>query len=133
VNGYYREGFEGRDATGWFDRPWSVLRASRQLRSAVHLELGREQMRLPGTRLHMIAPVPYTEARGMRFYENLLDRARWPAFMRLGYDAAWEALRELDAAARRTGASAAPRRRSAGRRAARSGASDRRGNAAPPT
>jgi hypothetical protein len=88
VNCYYRENFIGHDVTGWRNRPWAILRASGQLRSAIHLELAREQMRLLGPRLKMLHPVPHTEVRGTKFYESFLDRSRWPAYMRAGYHAA---------------------------------------------
>lgn len=92
VNCYYPENFAGEAITGWRGRSWAILRASGQLRSCVHLELAREQMRLLGPRLRMLHPVPYTEVRGAKFYESFLDRSRWPRFMRQGYRAARLAL-----------------------------------------
>jgi phosphohistidine swiveling domain-containing protein len=88
VNCYYRENFDGHDVTGWRNQPWAIMRASGQLRSAIHLELAREQMCLLGPRLKMLHPVPHTEVRGTKFYESFLDRSRWPAYMRSGYHAA---------------------------------------------
>ena len=88
VNCYYPENFAGEAIPGWRNRTWAVLRAAGQLRSCVHLELAREQMKLLGDRLTMLHPVPYTEVRGAKFYESFLDRSRWPRFMRQGYRSA---------------------------------------------
>jgi len=51
VNCYYPENFAGEAIPGWRNRTWAVLRAAGQLRSCVHLELAREQMKLLGDRL----------------------------------------------------------------------------------
>ena len=102
VNCYYRENFVGHDVTGWRNHPWAILRASGQLRSAIHLELAREQMRLLGSRLKLLHPVPHTEVRGTKFYESFLDRSRWPAYMRQGYHAARRLLTTFGATRDRT-------------------------------
>ena len=34
----------------------------------------------------MCHPVPYHLVRGAKFFEQLLDRTRWPEFIRAGYD-----------------------------------------------
>jgi len=39
--------------------------------------------------------VPYHEIAGAKFYEQFLDRTRWPDFMRMGYRAAREALERM--------------------------------------
>lgn len=95
VNCYYPRDFAGESIRGWEQRPWAVLEASGQLRSCVHLELAREQMRLLGSRLVLMHPVPYEQVRGARFYESFLDRKLWPEFMRLGYRSARETLQRL--------------------------------------
>ena len=92
VNCYFPPGFAGEDITGWEEQSWSILRASNQLRSCVHLELAREQARLLGSRLLLLEPIPYTEIRGARFYETFLDRSRWLDFMRRGHTFARQAL-----------------------------------------
>ena len=100
VNCYYPENFAGEDVSGWRKQSWAILRAIGQLRSCIHLELAREQMKLLGPRLTMLHPVPYTEVRGAKFYESFLDRSRWPRFMRQGYTCARQALDRLASAGR---------------------------------
>ena len=95
INCYFPERFEGEDVTGWEDAPWSILRASAQLRSCVHLALAREEARRLGPRLVLLHPVPYTEIRGAKFYETFLDRTQWPRFMKKGYDCARSTLERL--------------------------------------
>ena len=85
VNCYFPESFHGEDLTGWDHERWSILRASSQLRSCIHIELAREEARRLGRRLILIHPVPYTDIRGAKFYETFLDRTRWPEFMRSGH------------------------------------------------
>jgi len=95
VNCYHAENFGGEDVTGWREQSWAIARASGQLRYSGHLELAREQMKLAGSRLTMIHPVPYTDVRGAKFYESFLDRSRWPHFMRQGRRSAQKVLRRL--------------------------------------
>ncbi len=92
VNCYFPQGFEGENLTGWETSRWSIMQASTQLRSCVHIELAREEARQLGNKLILLNPVPYTDIRGARFYETFLDRARWPEFMQMGRASAREAL-----------------------------------------
>lgn len=95
LNCYLPEAFGGEDITGWYDRPFSILRASGQLRYATYLELAREHVRQLGSRLSLLDPVPYEEVRGAKFYQSFLDRSSWPRFMQLGYEAGRQALARL--------------------------------------
>lgn len=95
LNFYLPRDFAGEDIGDWYDRRFSILRASGQLRYAGYLELAREHVRQLGSRLTLLHPVPYEEVRGARFYESFLDRGRWPQYMRLGYQATRAALEDL--------------------------------------
>ena len=113
TNNYLPEHFAGMSIGDWYHAPWSILRASAQLRYSVYLELAREHVRSLGDRLELLQPVPHEEVRGAHFYESFLDRSEWPRYMRAGHVAAREA---LERRARRV--SAGPR----GQRAAATGA-----------
>ena len=99
TNSYLPEQFGGMDIGDWHCSPWSVLRASLQLRYSVYLQLAREHAAQLGAKLELLQPVPHTDVRGARFYESFLDRREWPRYMRAGRDAAREALRVREAAA----------------------------------
>lgn len=85
VNCYLPKDFIGEDVGDWYNKSFSILRASGQLRYATYLELAREHARELGPRLKLLHPVPYTEVRGANFYETFLDRHSWSRFMQLGY------------------------------------------------
>jgi NTE family protein len=94
INGFYPAGFEGEDATGWQDRPVSIVHVAGQVRSCQQIELARENL----TRLRaaadvvMLEPVPYHVVRGVGFYRQFLSTRDWPAFMTAGRACAHEAL-----------------------------------------
>jgi len=104
TNCYLPPGFEGMAIGDWHEQPWSVLRASGQLRYAVYLELARDHVRRLGDRLELLHPVPHAEVRGAHFYETFLDRQAWPRYMRDGHAVAREALRRRAARMDRTAA-----------------------------
>lgn len=87
TNCYLPDHFDGMSIGDWHHQPWSILRASGQLRYAVYLELAREHVRQLGDRLELLSPVPHTEVRGASFYESFLDRRDWPRYMREGRSA----------------------------------------------
>ncbi|HEU5055894.1 MAG TPA: patatin-like phospholipase family protein [Kofleriaceae bacterium] len=95
LNFYLPPDFDGEDIGPWYQRSFSILRASGQLRYATYLELARAHARQLGSRLTLLHPVPFEEVRGARFYETFLDRRRWPEFMRMGYRATRAALEQL--------------------------------------
>ena len=92
TNSYLPENFTGLSIGDWYHAPWSILRASAQLRYATYLELAREHVRQLGDRLELLHPVPPVDVRGARFYESFLDRQHWPRYMRAGRTAAREVL-----------------------------------------
>jgi NTE family protein len=98
VNGFYPENFDGEDHSGWQDKTFSVLRVSPQSRHGQHLEAARMQLRLIQDRCLMLHPVPYQEIKGVKFYEQFIDRTRWPEFIMRGYYHARRSLALLDRA-----------------------------------
>jgi len=96
INAFYPENFSGEDRTGWHEATFSILRASPQTQQCQHLESARMQLRRIEDRCLMIHPLPYEEIRGIRLYEQFIDRRPWLDFMRRGHGAA---RRELEALA----------------------------------
>jgi NTE family protein len=87
VNCFYPPGFEGEDATGWRERPWSVLDIADQVVTAQHVQLARENLRRLRAEVPvvmMMDPVPYAAVRRAGFYAQFLERDDWPGFMRAG-------------------------------------------------
>jgi NTE family protein len=99
INSFYPENFDGEDHSGWQDKTFSVLRVSPQSRHGQHLEAARMQLRLIQDRCLLLHPVPYTEVKGVKFYEQYIDRSRWPEFVVRGYYSARRNLTLLDRAA----------------------------------
>lgn len=98
INVFYPENFDGEDHSGWQDRTFSLLRVSPQSRHGQHLEAARMQLRLIQDRCLMLHPVPYQEIKGVKFYEQFIDRTRWPEFIVRGYYHARRSLALLDRA-----------------------------------
>jgi NTE family protein len=94
VNAFYPKGFSGEDHTGWHEATFSILRVSPQTQQCQHLEAARMQLRRIEDRCLMIHPLPYEEIRGIRLYEQFIDRRPWLDFMRRGHGVA---RRELEA------------------------------------
>ena len=102
VNGFYPHDFEGEDATGWERRPLSIVSAAAQVRTSQQVQLAREniaRLRAAADTV-LVEPVPYQKVAGTGFYEQFLDTAEWPEFMRAGRSSMLDALR-LAAARRR--------------------------------
>ena len=98
INSFYPENFDGEDHSGWQSKTFSVLRVSPQSRHGQHLEAARMQLRLIEDRCLLLHPVPYTEVKGVKFYEQFIDRSRWPEFVVRGYYSARRSLTLLDRA-----------------------------------
>lgn len=98
VNGFYPENFDGEDHSGWQDKTFSVLRVSPQPRHGQHLEAARMQLRLIQDRCLLLHPVDYQDIKGVKFYEQFIDRSRWPEFIVRGYYHARRTLALLDRA-----------------------------------
>jgi NTE family protein len=94
VNGFYPPRFAGEDATGWQDRPASILYVASQVRTCQQVELARANLaRLEQqAEVVMIEPVPYDTVRGVGFYRQFLSTRDWGGFMQAGRSRAREAL-----------------------------------------
>lgn len=95
INAFYPENFRGEDHTGWNEQTFSLFRVSAQTKQSQHLEGARMQLRRIQDRCLMIHPLPYEEIRGIRLYEQFLDRTQWPGFIRRGHTAARHALQSM--------------------------------------
>lgn len=86
INGFYPPGFAGEDATGWEERPGSILYVASQVRTCQQVELARVNLtRLEqSAELIMIEPVPYEKVQGVGFYRQFLNTSEWKAFMLAG-------------------------------------------------
>ena len=83
---------EPDDITGWKDSRMGVLTASRQADQGFQLELARRTRRALGDRFTIIDAADHRLLRGPAFYDLFIDRSRWPALIRGGYDRASLAL-----------------------------------------
>ncbi len=99
VNAFYPPGLAGEDVQGWERQTLSILRLASQVRTCQHLELARRSLaRLTAeTDVTLVEPVSYAEIRGVGFYRQYLDSARWPAYMSAGREATRAALARPDA------------------------------------
>ena len=80
INGFYPPDFAGEDATGWQDRPASILTVASQVRTCQQSELARVNLRRlrAATDVMMVEPVPYEKVRGTGFYRQFLNPSEWP-------------------------------------------------------
>lgn len=102
LNGFYPHDFEGEDATGWERRPLSIVSAAAQVRTSQQVQLARENIARLRAATHtvLVEPVPYQKVAGTGFYEQFIDTAEWPEFMRAGRSVMLDAL-EVEEAHRR--------------------------------
>ena len=86
INGFYPAGFVGEDATGWQDRPASILSVASQVRTAQQVELARVNLVRLEQHLQVVpvAPVPYDRVRGVGFYRQFLSTRDWADWMLAG-------------------------------------------------
>lgn len=86
INGFYPPRFAGEDASGWQDRPGSILYAASQVRTCQQVELARTNLTRLESQMEvlMIEPVPYEKVRGVGFYRQFLNTREWGTFMRDG-------------------------------------------------
>jgi len=85
---------EPEDITGWQDTRMGILKASRQAEQGVQLEFAHRLRAALGSRLTIIDAADHRLLRGPDFYDLFIDRSRWPALIRDGYD---RATRSFDA------------------------------------
>jgi NTE family protein len=79
---------EPEDITGWQDTRMGILAASRQAAQGVQLEFARRLRAALGSRLTIIDAADHRLLRGPAFYDIFIDRSRWPALIRGGYERA---------------------------------------------
>jgi NTE family protein len=80
------------DITGWHDNRMGIVRASRQLQQAYHVELARRAQRELGDALTIIDAADPTLCRGGWLYDLFIDRSLWPDLIRAGYERTTRAL-----------------------------------------
>jgi len=95
VNGFYPHDFQGEDVSGWERRPFSILTAASQVRTSQQAQLARENIARLRTAMDtlLVEPVPYQKVAGAGFYQQFIDNAEWPEFMRAGRSAMLDTLR----------------------------------------
>ncbi len=109
---------EPEDITGWQDTRMGILTASRQAEQGVQLEFAHRLRAALGSSMTIIDAADHRLLRGPAFYDIFIDRSRWPALIRGGYE---RATRALDAF-RRPVRVAGSRKARAGRAGSRNGA-----------
>jgi NTE family protein len=105
INFMLPPGLQPDDITGWQDRPMGIVRASRELQQAYHVEFARRARRELGDALTIIDAADPALCRGAWLYDLFIDRSRWPELIREGYERTTEALAPM----RRRAGVAAPR------------------------
>jgi NTE family protein len=107
---------EAEDITGWQDTRMGILKASRQAEQGVQLEFANRLRAALGSRLTIIDAADHRLLRGPAFYDLFIDRSRWPALIREGYE---RATRTFDALRRAPRVAASTRSRTVAARGAR--------------
>lgn len=101
------EGLQPDDITGWHEKPMGIVRASRALQQAYHVEFARRARRELGDSLTIIDASDPGMCRGAWLYDLFIDRSRWPELIRTGYERTTRALAPMRRRAKRP--KAAPR------------------------
>ena len=83
---------EPEDITGWQNTRMGILTASRQAEQGVQLEFAHRVRAALGSRLTIIDAADHRLLRGPAFYDLFIDRSRWPALIRDGYERATSVL-----------------------------------------
>jgi NTE family protein len=109
VNFMLPQQFRPPDITGWQDTRMGILNASRQAEQGVQLEFANRLRAALGDRLTIIDATDHRLLRGPAFYDLFIDRSRWPALIREGYERATRALAPLRTASRPPRARSTPR------------------------
>ena len=86
---------EPEDITGWQESRMGVLQASRQAEQGVQLEFAHRLRTALGTNLTVIDAADHRLLRGPAFYDLFIDRSRWPALIREGYERTTRSLEGL--------------------------------------
>ncbi len=82
---------EPEDITGWQNTRMGILTASRQAEQGVQLEFAHRVRAALGSSLTVIDAADHLLLRGPAFYDLFIDRSRWPALIRDGYERATRA------------------------------------------
>ena len=106
INFMLPEGLDPDDITGWHEKPMGIVRASRELQQAYHVEFARRARRQLGDTLTIIDAADPGLCRGAWLYDLFLDRSHWPELIRTGYERTTRALEPMRR--RRTQAARAP-------------------------
>ena len=93
-----------------------ILKASRQAEQGVQLEFANRLRAALGSRLTIIDAADHRLLRGPAFYDLFIDRSRWPALIREGYE---RATRTFDALRRAPRVAASTKSRTVAARGAR--------------
>lgn len=83
------------DITGWNTKPMGIVRASRELQQAYHVEFARRAKRELGDALTIIDAADPRLCRGGWLMDLFMDRSRWPELIRTGYERTTAALEPL--------------------------------------
>jgi predicted acylesterase/phospholipase RssA len=86
------EGLTPDDITGWQNQPMGIVRASRELQQAYHVEFALRAQRDLGDALTIIDAADPRLCRGAWLYDLFIDRSRWPELIRTGYERTTAAL-----------------------------------------
>jgi NTE family protein len=95
INAFYPENFAGEDHSGWDKQTFSILRVSPQTWQSQHLEAARMQLKRIQDRCLMVHPLSYRDFKGIKLYEQFIDRSRWREFITRGHEAARRGLEQL--------------------------------------
>lgn len=97
-------GLQPDNITGWQKKPMGIVRASRELQQAYHVEFARRAKRELGDTLTIIDAADPHLCRGAWLYDLFIDRSRWPELIRTGYERTRAALTAMRRASRRPSA-----------------------------
>ena len=92
INFMLPEGLKPDDITGWHEKPMGIVRASRELQQAYHVEFARRARRELGDTLTIIDAADPSLCRGAWLYDLFIDRDGWPELIRTGYERTTRAL-----------------------------------------
>jgi predicted acylesterase/phospholipase RssA len=95
INFMLPEGLRPDDITGWNRKPMGIVRASRELQQAYHVEFARRAKRELGDALTIIDAADPRLCRGGWLMDLFIDRSRWPDLIRIGYERTSRALQSM--------------------------------------
>ena len=96
VNCIMPQNFTGENHTGWIEKPFSIIPASRQLRFAQWVELARLNYEMVKDKMLLIQPISFKEIRGIKFYRYFIDKKLWPNAIIKAYHITRTALIQLN-------------------------------------